>query len=187
MIATGSPAPDLELQTTDGDAVRLSTAWAERPAVLVFIRHFGCVFCRQQILDLRSNVSKFAAAGVNLALVTQGEPGETKDFVAKYRWPGETFCDPGRAAYEAYGLGMATLSEAISPGVVVAAGRAALRGAFQGRVHGGEGRQMPGLFIVDTAGVVRYAHPFRHAGDQPTSRELLKIVRSAVGEPTRRE
>lgn len=32
---------ELEVTSSEGDAVRLGTLWAEKPAVLVFIRHFG--------------------------------------------------------------------------------------------------------------------------------------------------
>ena len=32
---------DLELATDRGETVRLGGLWAERPVVLVFIRHFG--------------------------------------------------------------------------------------------------------------------------------------------------
>ena len=32
---------DLEVTSSEGDVVRLGTLWAETPAVLVFIRHFG--------------------------------------------------------------------------------------------------------------------------------------------------
>ena len=32
---------DVVLPDADGHAVRLGTLWAERPAVLVFLRHYG--------------------------------------------------------------------------------------------------------------------------------------------------
>jgi hypothetical protein len=31
----------LELQGTDGRSYRLGETWAERPVILVFLRHFG--------------------------------------------------------------------------------------------------------------------------------------------------
>jgi hypothetical protein len=35
-LRAGDPAPDLELTGYDGSRIRLSSVWAERPAVLVF-------------------------------------------------------------------------------------------------------------------------------------------------------
>ena len=39
--AVGDPAPDLELQDATARSVRLSSLWAERPLVLLFVRHLG--------------------------------------------------------------------------------------------------------------------------------------------------
>ena len=34
---------------TAGERVRLADQWADHPAVIVWLRHFGCVFCREQV------------------------------------------------------------------------------------------------------------------------------------------
>jgi hypothetical protein len=41
MIDVGDHAPDPVVLESDGEAVRLSSAWTARPAVLAFLRHFG--------------------------------------------------------------------------------------------------------------------------------------------------
>lgn len=41
MIRAGDAAPDPVTLDTEGHEVRLSRFWAERPAVLAFLRHFG--------------------------------------------------------------------------------------------------------------------------------------------------
>ena len=38
---------------TDGSAVPLAREWADRPVVVVWLRHFGCVFCREQVAQPR--------------------------------------------------------------------------------------------------------------------------------------
>ncbi len=40
-LAIASELADLELQDPDGGRARLGDLWAERPVVLVFVRHFG--------------------------------------------------------------------------------------------------------------------------------------------------
>lgn len=40
-LAVSQALADLELQDPDGKAVRLGSLWADRPVVLVFVRHFG--------------------------------------------------------------------------------------------------------------------------------------------------
>ncbi len=40
-IGPGDAAPDLALTDDEGQRVRLSDLWANRPLVLLFVRHFG--------------------------------------------------------------------------------------------------------------------------------------------------
>ena len=54
-FALGDPAPDAELVDGAGRTVRLSSAWSERAATIVFIRYFGCPFCQAQMVALRED------------------------------------------------------------------------------------------------------------------------------------
>lgn len=49
----GSQAPDAVLTDTDGNSVTLSSYWKVKPTVILFLRHFGCPFCREQVANLR--------------------------------------------------------------------------------------------------------------------------------------
>lgn len=40
-LAAGERAPDLTISDAAGEAVTLSSLWADRPVVLSFLRHFG--------------------------------------------------------------------------------------------------------------------------------------------------
>ena len=42
----------------------------------------------------------------------------------------------------------------------------------------GDVMQMPGTFIIDRQGVVRYARYARHSGDHPSPSELIEALRS---------
>ena len=39
--AVGDPAPDLAYTTASGEARRLSSVWADGPALVVWLRHLG--------------------------------------------------------------------------------------------------------------------------------------------------
>jgi len=49
----GDIAPDAVLMDTDGRHVHLSASWTDQPAVVVFLRYFGCPFCQAQVVTLR--------------------------------------------------------------------------------------------------------------------------------------
>lgn len=40
-ISVGGPAPELTYTTSSGDEKRLSDLWAARPALVLWLRHFG--------------------------------------------------------------------------------------------------------------------------------------------------
>ncbi|HLZ69319.1 MAG TPA: hypothetical protein VKV26_05340 [Dehalococcoidia bacterium] len=40
-LRPGDAAPDLEVDRADGTPLALSALWRERPALLVFLRHYG--------------------------------------------------------------------------------------------------------------------------------------------------
>lgn len=40
-LSPGDPAPDVTLRDAAGAPLSLPTLWQERPALLVFLRHYG--------------------------------------------------------------------------------------------------------------------------------------------------
>lgn len=107
-----------------------------------------------------------------LALVGQGTPEQTADFVRKLELPYPVLGDPERVAYAAYGLTEAGAREFFKPESGRAYLRSVLSGARQGRVVG-NARQLGGAFVVDRGGVVRLAHPSAYPGDHASTEELL--------------
>jgi peroxiredoxin len=92
------PAPDLILQDVAGNPVHLAELWQDRPLMLAFTRHFGCTQCKEMLDELVVGRDKIAAAGLNLAVVTQGTP-ETSALFAKEYAPGLfLLADPERKA-----------------------------------------------------------------------------------------
>jgi peroxiredoxin len=124
---------------------------------------------------LRRDHERFREAGAEIVAVGQGSLERTAAFVADLGLPYRVLGDPARTAYRAYGLTEGSLGQIFS----AAAGRGVLRafrhGARGGRVTG-SATQLPGAFVVDRVGIIRYARPGRHAADTPGSDELLAAV-----------
>lgn len=74
--------------------------------------------------------------------------------------------------YQTYGLQQGKLNELISPSVVVASIRALARGSSQGKTIG-DAKMLPGTFIVDQQGIIRYTYYSKHAGDHPDMAALI--------------
>ncbi len=82
--------------------------------------------------------------------------------------------------HAAYGIGRANLLRLLAPDAIRAGARAAAEGHRQGEATGDTTR-LPGTFIVDAGGIVRYAYYGRYAGDNPDLPELLRAWQAADG------
>ena len=54
----------------NGRTIRLGELWADRPAVLVFVRHFGCLFCREQIAGMAPLRARVRSRGGELFVIS---------------------------------------------------------------------------------------------------------------------
>jgi len=69
----------------DGAPLTLRSLWTDRPAVLVFVRHFGCLFCKEQVADVLPEKAPLGATGPEIGIVGKGSVGEARAVHA--RWP----------------------------------------------------------------------------------------------------
>ena len=140
----------------------------ERTTLLVFLRHFGCVFCRETIADLREAAQ---APGYPAVLFFyQGTPTEGRAFLRRY-WPeARAIADPELAFYQAFGVERGGLLQMFGPGVMAAGLRARRRG-FENGERSGDIYRMPGAFLVRGDRVL-WQHRYRHAGDHPDFRGI---------------
>jgi len=173
----GDPAPDASLLDPGGVAVSLASHWRDRPAVLVFLRYFGCPFCQMHVVVLREEQHRFRDAGATVVLIGQGSPEEGARFREENRVPFACLLEPGRASYEAYGLGRGTIPQVFGPRVAVPFLAANVHNeTLQRGLRGGSMMQMPGTFVVDTTGVIRLAHRNRTIADSPRNDVILEAL-----------
>ena len=171
------PAPDALLLDAGARQAALSSFWREEPAVVVFLRYFGCPFCQAQVVQLRDERARFEEAGAGIVLIGQGAPSDAAAFTERMRQPFECLVDADRSAYRAYGLTRAGAMDFLQPKVAASFLRANLREETRQRgVHGGAFLQMPGTFVVGTDGVVRMAHRNRHIADTPPNHRILNVL-----------
>jgi peroxiredoxin len=170
-------APDVALLDAAAHWAELSTFWRLEPAVVVFLRYFGCPFCQAQVVQLRDDQKLFDDAGAGVVLIGQGNPDEAVQFSERMKQPFECLVDPTRSAYRAYGLSTATPTKILTPQVGLSFLRANLnKETIQRGMHGGSFAQMPGTFVIDTEGVVRMAHRNRHIADTPSNQQILQVL-----------
>ena len=135
-----------------------------RGTLLVFLRHFGCVFCRETVGDLRA-VAEKDLAFPKVLFFYQGSPTEGRVFMRRY-WPGAAaVSDPEKRFYEAFGLERGGLREMFGPPVWRARSRARAKGHSNGQ-RSGDIWMMPGAFLLRGERLV-WSHEYQHAADHP--------------------
>jgi hypothetical protein len=136
----------------------------DETTLLVFLRYFGCGFCREMIAGLRE-IREGAADFPPVLFVFQGSPMEGRAFLRRY-WPSvRAVSDPQLQLYEAFGVRRGRVLELFGPGVWSARRRAIEAGHRNGE-RSGDLWRMPGVFLVRDDAVL-WAHEFQHAGDLP--------------------
>lgn len=147
------------------------------PTLLVFLRHFGCVFCRETVADLRA--ASVAPGFPPLIFFFQGSPTEGRALLRR-DWPGaRAVADPQLRFYDAFGVGRMSPLQLLRPGLWSAERRAKAKG-IEGGPRSGDIWRMPGIFLVEGDRVL-WKHDFRHVGDAPDLAELLELARRLAG------
>lgn len=132
----------------------------DQPVLLVFLRHFGCTFCREALADLRVQRSRIEAAGVRIALVHMSPDAEAVEFFARYSLADVArFSDPGRGLYRRFELRRGGWRELFGFAVWVRGARAVFADGHGVGMLAGDGFQMPGAFLVLNGQIVQaYRH-----------------------------
>jgi len=152
----------------------LADQLGEGASVLVFLRHFGCIFCRETVAELRRVVASdpdFPA----VLFFFQGSPTEGRVFLRRY-WPeARAVADPEKRFYEAFGVTRGSRLMLLQPSFWQAGRRARAQGHEQGAAMG-DVWMMPGVFLVEKGHVI-WSHAFRHAGDHPDFARIPELAR----------
>ena len=139
----------------------------QQPVYLVFLRHFGCTFCREAIGELKNKKATIEAEGMQIVFVHMGSPKEADQYFERYGYQDAVHVsDPGCILYNTFHLkrgsffqlfGLKSWLRGIEAGI--------LKGYGVGKLVG-DGFRMPGVFVLYKGEIIKeYRHS--HAADRP--------------------
>jgi len=175
----------VEVSRPDGMTLNLATCWEQRPVVLVLLRHFGCLFCKEQATHLESVRPQIEAMGADLLFVGSGTPEHARWFIEDFGIQAAVYSDEAREAYRALGA-RSGLATSLHPRTLWRGMRAFLRGHRQSRTMG-DANQQGGVCIVTPAGAMPYRYVSAYAGDHPDPAEVLNALEGIGVHPQPRE
>ena len=103
MVEEGSPAPDFELTSDEGERVRLSELRG-KPVVLYFYPRDDTPGCTAQACGIRDAYGEFRKAGAVVLGVSPDTEASHVKFRSKYELPFTLLADPEHDAAEKYGV-----------------------------------------------------------------------------------
>jgi peroxiredoxin len=180
-------APDFELPDSSGRIAKLSTYWQDRPALILFWRHYGCGCGIARAGTLKLEFADYREAGANVVIIGQGEPARAAAYAQKYELPDlPILCDPEFRSYEAYGLVEGKPSQILFDAPeefldrdLTAGMRLAEERRKLGRPLVDNSWLLPGEFVIDASGTVRLAYRYNYCEDFPDYRVLIAAIREA--------
>lgn len=163
------------MKTDQGDSVMdLST---KKPLLLVFLRHFGCIFCREALQDLSKLQNEITEKGGDLVFVHMADKETAKEYFEKYKlkdpkWVVDSNCD----FYQDFNLLKGNFSQLFGFKTWVRGFDAAvIKGNGISWKQLGDGFQMPGVFLIDN-GKVKYSFIHNSVADRPDYLKILNMV-----------
>lgn len=176
MKETELSAPDMDVLLSDGESTCLGAFWRQGPVALVFLRHLGCPFARQQVARLRREQDGLKTAGIHVVLLGCATPAQAESFRHEFDVPFPIVCDPDCVLYQKYGLKQMRTSDFFSPVMAWKVVKVLAQG-YGHRSGQGPERQLGGVFIIDQRGTIRFTHVAADAADNPSP---AAIIRAAV-------
>jgi hypothetical protein len=139
------------------------------PVLLVFLRHFGCSFCRETLDRVSQVRTKLEEKGVRPVFVHLGTPDRAKPYFDYYNLSDvERVSNPDASLYQnpVFGLGRTNpFSHFFRPAVVKAWLTGAIRSYGIGLIKE-DGEQMPGVFYVKNGKIANF-YRYRTIADRP--------------------
>jgi alkyl hydroperoxide reductase subunit AhpC len=124
------------------------------------------------VAQLRRNKKNIEKAGAQVVLVGMGTPSESAEFAAKFNVPFPIVADPGKKLYRKFELKQMSTLGFFSPSVALKGVAAIVGGNGIGRPQG-DVRQLPGVFIINTAGQIVFSHFSGNPADHPDLKTIL--------------
>jgi len=165
------PLGEAMARTTASDGRTLAEITADRPTLLLFLRHAGCIFCSEAAADLADELEK-QDNPPPLVVVHLSDDAKMQELLERAGLGSALrVADPGCELYRAFELKRGSFAQLFGLRVFLAGVRARMAGHRVGMLQG-DGFRLPGLFLVQGESILA-ADRAAHAGARLEAAPLL--------------
>jgi len=138
----------------------------EKKCLMIFLRHFGCLFCKRMLTDLALVQEQLQKQGFQVVLIHQSASVVSQEFFNSFGLKNYfEISDPYRECYAVFKVNGGSLKQFLHPQLFFKIWESAQLGHKNSEIDGAIW-QMPGLLILYEGKIVK-KHQFRHAGEMP--------------------
>lgn len=147
-------APGGTVTTRDGGHFDIATAWATKPAVVIFYRGHWCPHCQYQMSELQKHKQEFVDRGVTIIAISSDEPADLTSMRDKLGLTFELYSDAQLGVIQKWGV-----------------------------EDFGNGIAKPATFIVQPGGAITFQKVGVRPDDRPSVEEIEAALGSAAPAP----
>ena len=147
----------------------------KKPILIVFLRNFGCMFCREAMEDINKIKSEILDKGIDIVLVHMSDYELGEKFLKKFKLNDlRHISDPDTEFYQAFGLMKGNFNQLFGFQNWIRGFDAAILKGHGIALPVGDGFQMPGIFLLNGTRIENsYIH--QKISDKPNYLELCEF------------
>jgi peroxiredoxin len=171
----GERAPSATLSRPDGQPVTLSAAYSTKPSILIFYRGGWCPYCNTHLGQIAKAEADLVQLGYQVLAISPDQPEALRASVDKGGYTYQLLSDSDMVLTRAFGLAF----RVDDPTVEKYRGFGIDLDKASGRNH--HLLPVPAVYIVDTQGVIRFAHWDADYKKRLEPADLIAAARRIVG------
>jgi peroxiredoxin len=169
-IPVGQKVPDIHARDLDGKDVSLSSLYAKGPILLVFYRGGWCPYCSTENHALATAYPQYQKRGVTPVTVSVDTPDAEAKTKATYTILFPVLSDSDATMIEAFHV----VNHVDDSTAAKMKGFGVDLESYSGKTH--HEIAIPSLFLIDRAGVVRWAHSDPDFKIRPSTAQILAAI-----------
>ncbi len=149
-----------------------------KPIMLVFLRHFGCIFCRESLKEISDKMPLFKAYKIQPIFVHMSDFKTAQGYFEEYGLvEAEHISDQECKLYQSFHLAKGNFNQLFGLKIWMQGIKTATKGIPVSLRQVGDGMQMPGIFMIWQGKLVdKYVHKL--ASDSPDYEVLMNCCQS---------
>ena len=145
-LLIGAKTPDLSVQNTSNDEVRIQALFGIKPTVLIFYRGGWCPYCNLHLAELQGIEQEILKEGYQIVAISPDSPENLKKSIEKNKIDYQLFSDANMELSRAFGIAFA-VSEASKERLNISSG-----GKNPGMLP------VPSVFVVNQKGDILFEY-----------------------------